>query len=147
MEQPERNYAVTTLNKEAILKRIANGEYVTRISQSLGLERSTISQAFAGAQEYKQARELGMEVQLEQSHEDIDAAGDDLNLARVREIKARRLEWKAEREFPHRWGAKQTNFNVNIDLGQELAALCERVQGQVIEGAVQQIEDSTTKDM
>ena len=99
--------AVAILHREEIIARVQAGEYVTKISREFGMSASTICERLRADPEYQAARETGMEVRLEKSLESIEAAGDDLNLARAREIQARRTEWRAEREFPHRWGAKQ----------------------------------------
>lgn len=94
-------------DRDTILRRVASGEYATKVSESLGLERSTVSQALRNDPDYQAAKELGMECRLDDALALIEQAGDDINLARAREILARRLEWRAEREHPHRWGQRE----------------------------------------
>ena len=115
-------------DKLEVLRRLAAGEWSTAISTSMGLERSAISQRYRNDPDYKLAREIGMDTQLEDMLNELKAAGDNINLARVREILLRRLEWRAEREFPHRWGPK-THVTVEQvgDLGDKLRRSRERV--------------------
>ena len=44
-------------------------------------------------------------MQIEQREEELEQAEDALNLARARELLSH-ARWRAEREFPHRWGQK-----------------------------------------
>jgi len=132
------NYGVLAkIPAEDILQRIADGTLPVDIASELGVNKSAISVRFAGDPRYKQAREIGMEVLLDQGLAEIEAAGDDLNLARAREILLRRREWRAERDFPHRWG-QHTQVTVSQgDLGERLR----RARERVIDAAPQQTQD------
>jgi len=132
------NYGVLAkIPAEDILQRIADGTLPVDIASELGVNKSAISVRFAGDPRYKQAREIGMEVLLDQGLAEIEAAGDDLNLARAREILLRRREWRAERDFPHRWG-QHTQVTVSQgDLGERLR----RARERVIDAAPQQSQD------
>ena len=112
--------AVAIQHREQILTRIAAGEFVSNIAVSLGLERSTLSQHMRGDPVYLRAREDGYEAQLDKALAAIEAAGDDLTLARAREVYAKRLEWRAERECPARWGQRviaQPVAQISITIG------------------------------
>jgi transcriptional regulator with XRE-family HTH domain len=111
--------AIAIQRKPEILERLANGEFVTKIAESMGVERSTLSQILRNDPEYVAAREAGVEIRLDQGLEKLEEAGDDINLARAREIALRRLEWRAEREFPARWGQK-TETKVDATLKVEV---------------------------
>lgn len=125
-ENSTGNYAVTTQHRDSILARIANGEFATQVAESLQISKSAISQAFANDPDYRLAREYGMEVRLDKSLDEIEDAGEDLNLARVKEIKARRIEWRAEREFPHRWGQKTESHVITESYSDALKRISER---------------------
>jgi hypothetical protein len=52
-----------------------------------------------------------------------DKAKELLDIARIREIGIRRLEWRAEREFPRRWAAKtehkqDLSLSITVNRGQ-----------------------------
>ncbi len=119
--------SLANIPREQILQRIASGELAVKVAESLGVHKSAISHAFEADAEYAKARELGMSVRLEMGEQAIEDAGDDLNLARVREIQQRRREWRAEREFPHRWGQRSTVTVEHVDLGDALRRARERV--------------------
>ena len=99
--------AIAIQRKAEILERLEAGEFITHIAREYGVERSTLSQYLRNDPDYQAARETGWETRLDDGLKKIAEAGDDINLARAREIALRRMEWRAEREFPGRWGAKQ----------------------------------------
>lgn len=107
----------------AILNRIGNGEMAVSIAKQYGCSKQALHQRLKQFPEYKEIREIGMEVQLEEGMANILAC-EDLDSVRVREVQQRRLEWRAEREFPHRWGAKQ---EVTHQVGESFAQLLESV--------------------
>lgn len=116
------------IDRQDILNRIYGGELPTRIADDLGVHKSAITLKYGKDPEYMQAREVGMEIRLDDGEKLIEDAGDDLNLARAREIAQRRREWRAEREFPHRWGQKNHLTVENVgDLGDRLRRSRERV--------------------
>ena len=128
------NYgAVAKIPKETMLQRIANGELPATIADQLGVDKSAISHYYQADPEYLKARELGMEVRLDQGEQAIEDAGDDLNLARAREIVQRRREWRAETEFKHRWSRAT---QVTIEIGPQLGEALRRSQERVIPSAV-----------
>lgn len=92
--------------RDQIIGRLASGELLRDIAASLDVHPAAISQYLAGDEQYKAARESGIEQQLERWQEQIEKAEDPLNLARGREG-FRAAAWRAEREFPRRWGIKQ----------------------------------------
>jgi hypothetical protein len=122
----DRAGALAHINDDEILSRIQAGELAARIAEELGVHKSAISHRYAGRPEYTQARELGTEVRLEEAENEITGAQDSFTLARARE-RFRAIAWKAEREFPHRWGQTKHLVVENVgDLGERLRRALER---------------------
>ena len=94
------------INVEAVLDRIAEGDWPARIAQELGVTKAALYFHLKEHPEYQACREISTDSRLDDGLEKL-ALTTDLTLARTEEVKLRRLEWRAEREFPHRWGAKQ----------------------------------------
>ena len=117
---------VTNEDLPRILDRIANGEMAVRIAQEYGVSKQALHQRLSKLPDYKLVREVGIEVQLDEGLAGISEA-QDLDSVRTREVQLRRLEWCAEREFPHRWGAKQ---EVTHQLGETFEAMIDRVESR-----------------
>lgn len=118
------------LDIDAVLDRIANGEHVAHIAREYGATPAGLLWHLQKIPDYQAAREIGMEMRLDQGLERIEKAADaeDLNLARVAEIQLRRTEWRAEREMPHRWGQRtHQTIEHTGDLGDRLRQARERV--------------------
>ena len=109
--------SIALTHRDEILERLRSGEYMKDIAISLGVTKQAISQVLHDDPEYMQAREDGMAERLDKAHallaeitqnEEIkrEDAKEWLDLARIREVGLKRLEWRAEREFPRRWAAK-----------------------------------------
>ena len=124
-----------------VLDRIAEGDFAAHIAKELGVCKAALHFKLRDHPSYQTAREVGTEIRLDHWLENIYLAADngDLNLARANEVALRRLEWRAEREFPHRWGQKQqvlVGVAPSIDaslLGVASAILAQIASGQVIE--------------
>lgn len=117
-----------------ILDRIASGDYAAHIARELGVCKAALHYKLRDDPNYQSAREIGTEIRLDHWLAGIEEAADDgdLNLARAKEVALRRLEWRAEREFPHRWGAKQ-QMSVNLPpaLDAALAGLAIDLLGKI----------------
>lgn len=101
-----KNNILANVNDDDILSRLAQGELASHIAVELGVHKSAIYHRFEDRKDYKQAREYGMQVRVEESETEIATAQDVFTLSRARE-RFRAVSWRAEREFPHRWGQKQ----------------------------------------
>lgn len=132
--------AIAIQRREEILYGLSQGQYVKDLAESLQVAPEAISQVLAKDPEYKLAREIGAERRLEKYQDGLDQSADALSLARAREgFKAQ--AWRCEREFPARWGAKNTQ---TLDLqganGQQIASITvtfvqpEAAQGRTLEG-------------
>jgi len=139
--------AVAIINRDLILQRVANGDYLDVIASDLGISDAAISRQLSGDPDYMQARLDGVERRLRLSKRAVDQIADMgldaegnvvglpkevVNLARVREIRLKADQWFAEREFPERWGQHtQVTVNKGSDLGDRLRRARERtVQGE-----------------
>jgi len=79
----------------------------------------------------------------------IKEAGDDLNMVRAREAWLKRLEWRAERDFPDRWGGKQTvtvNQGITVDQALDGMAAALLAKMRVIPDAPQQEAETLDVD-
>ena len=101
--------SVAITHKDSILERIQQGHRITDIAKSLGVSQPAISQVLAHDPEFIAARECGANARMEFWEGQTEAISPDdapVMLARAREMLSH-SRWRAEREFPHRWGAKQ----------------------------------------
>ena len=128
------------VDPEQLLDRIADGEWPARLAKEYDVSRPAMYYKLKDHPEYQMCREIGMHGLLDDGLQAV-AAAPDLNSARMEEVKLRRLEWRAEREFPHRWGQKQqvlVGVAPTIDaslLGVASELLSRIASGQVIEQA------------
>ena len=103
---PKNANALANVDDDVILSRLAAGELASHIAVELGVHKSAIYHRYEDRADYKQAREYGMQVRVEEADSAIATAPDVFTLSRAREC-FRAVSWRAEREFPHRWGQKQ----------------------------------------
>lgn len=128
--------AVAIQHREQIIEQVRQGRHLQLIADDYSVTPGAISQYLSQDPEYKAARENGAEIRLEHQYQKIDTADDALNLARAREG-FRAAAWFAEREFPHRWGAKQQiEHSGTVSLAVLLAAKRERTVGAGTTGSV-----------
>lgn len=137
--------------RDFVFAAVADGQFIRDIAKHLGITKSAISERYGKDPEWMRMRELGMEARLDDGFERIWTAGDDLNLARVAEIQLRRTEWRAEREFPHRWASRshiEVSGTITLDL--MLAAAERTIDGQstlLSTGAAQQPDASDSHNV
>jgi len=99
--------SVAVLNRDDIIQRIRAGEKLTDIAQHYGYtNHSAIVNRLKNDPEYPIAREIGVEARMEARERELESADDSVTVARARELLGH-ARWRAEREFPHRWGNKQ----------------------------------------
>lgn len=123
--------AIAIIHRDAIIQQVAQGVMLKRIAADLNISSAAISQYLAHDPEYIAAREHGAAARLENKYEEMEGADDMLKLARAREC-FKAASWFAEREFSHRWGAKQVNTNINLDATSVDKLLAEKM-GRLIE--------------
>ena len=114
-----------------ILDQVADGALLRDIAASLGVGQPAISNYMArhvSKNVWNEVREQSMEARLEKAEQMLtDERSDAVMLARAREA-ARLWMWRAEREFPHRWGARPTTA-VQVNAGESGVQLVVYGQG------------------
>jgi hypothetical protein len=90
---------------DAIIARIAKGEYQSHIAREFDVTPQGFHQRLSKHPDYKAAVEARNRAKLDNKEKDIERADNSLSLARAREgFKA--ASWRAERESPGTWGNK-----------------------------------------
>ena len=121
---------------EQIRQRISNGEYASRIADELGISKQILSYHLKQHPEWRATLETAHETRLDSGQAELEAAVEqrDFDLARAREGQLKRLEWRAEREFPERWG-QRSHVTVETvgDLGDRLRRAEDRRKGRTID--------------
>jgi hypothetical protein len=153
MAKGQRKWGVVALNRDVVLERVQAGEKLTDIAQSLGLKtHAAIARAFRDDPEYQEARLVGVEARMEMRERELEVADESVTVARARDLLSH-ARWRAEREFPERWGQhNQVTVNKGIDLGERLRRAKERtIDGERVDvgatmGATTQLPDDNTID-
>lgn len=102
----EGNLAV--IDDDSLLQQVATGAYLSTIAAQYGVTHQALSKRLNANPDYKIVREVAHEHRLterEKELEEIDDAATQVALARARELLSH-ARWRAEREFPERWGQK-----------------------------------------
>lgn len=121
--------------REYILAQVADGVRLVDICQALGLKGvgQSISDALASDPEYQAAREAGLEARMDLRERELETCQSLPDVSRAKELLSH-ARWRAEREAPRRWGAKQTEITINTGvtmdaaLGQSAMALLDRMR-------------------
>ena len=123
--------AIAIQHRDEIIALVASGKRLSDISAELGLNVSpqAISHALKDDPDYQGAAESYHSCRLDAAERGIDAAADSVDVARARAAWSS-VAWRAEREFPHRWGQRTQVTHVDGDL----AARIEAARGRLIEG-------------
>lgn len=118
------------IDLDQIIGRIAEGTYAADIAKELGCSKAALHYKLRQHPAYQEAKLIGVELRLDEGLIEMEAAGDDLNLVRAREARLRRLEWRAEREHPERWGQRTHVTHEDVtDLASKLRRARERTIG------------------
>ena len=129
--------SIAIQHRAEIIERIAAGNRITDIAASLGITQPAISNIIRRDPEFLYAKELGLEVTLDRWEREIEQIGPDspaVMLARA-ERGLNQARWRAEREAPHRWGAKQqVQVSHQHSVDDRLQASLDKLLGRVVEG-------------
>jgi ubiquinone biosynthesis protein UbiJ len=125
--------AVAVIHRDLVLERIRAGHKLIDIAADLGLSsHAAIINALGNDPEYHDARKVAVEVRIEKREGELEVAGDSVTVARARELLSH-ARWRAEREFPDRWGQRNhVTVDHRSDLGDRLRKA--RNREQVIDG-------------
>lgn len=122
--------SVALRNRDSILEQIAKGRRLSDIAADLGLRtHSAIINALGSDPEYLAAREIGAEAKMDTREKELEGAAESVTVARARELLSH-ARWRAEREFPARWGQK-TEAKVDATLTVNVVRLLP--EGRLIE--------------
>lgn len=91
-------HQLTTVDPLDILERWSSGEPLNKIAESFSVTPSALTrwlQRQASQEDRELARELHYQTRLDTWLDQLEADGDDVNLARAREVVLRRLEYRA----------------------------------------------------
>lgn len=139
---PKNANALANVDDDVILSRLAAGELASHIAVELGVHKSAIYHRYEDRADYKQAREWGMQVRVEEADAAIATAPDVFTLSRAREC-FRAVSWRAEREFPHRWGAKQqVAIGVAPSIDAVLVGLASDLLAKIAQGNIVDADDA-----
>ncbi len=125
--------AIAILNKDEILKRVANGDKITDIGKSYGVTQQAISKQLLNDPEWKEARMSGVLARIEHWEKEIEAiytGSSQVELGRAKELLAH-ARWRAEREFPSQWGGAKVNINVTNKV--EMSEALNTVAGELLD--------------
>lgn len=93
--------------RDQILERIAAGERISAIAQSLGYkDHSAISQRLGNDPDYKAAIRASVESVLEKRERELERADDNVTVARGRELLSH-ARWRAKVIAPEVYGDRQ----------------------------------------
>ena len=120
--------------REYIIQAVSEGAHLSSIAASLGLagKGQAISNALADDPDYQAARVSGLAERMDLRERELEQS-DPTNVPRARELLSH-ARWRAEREAPRVWGAKQTEITINTGvsmdqaLGQSAMALLDRMR-------------------
>lgn len=100
---------------ESLIDQIANGAFLKDLSEQTGLDKRRLSEILRTHPDYPSAKQSAVEVQLDKAQKAIETAAEMSDIARAREM-FRAAAWRAEREFPGRWGIKQDSQGVSFNI-------------------------------
>lgn len=163
----DRAGVLANLDQDAVIDRIAAGEYAAHIAPELQVTKQALQYRLRNHPKYQEAREVGCELRLDRVmaklasiqippapnpadyDEDayklayrawkMESARIEFDLARA-EKEWRTVAWQAEREFPHRWGQKtEAKVDASITVRVErIGKLINDIQDVIIGDAQQQ---------
>ena len=131
--------AVAIQHKDQIIQRVHDGEYAAEIARSFGISPAALSNQLAKDPDYHKARECGIEHRLATRERELESSEDSASVSRARELLGHQ-RWRAEREFPERWGAKGQVINLQVNVAQADTLLASSAV-ELLNGALQQVKD------
>lgn len=107
---------LANLDVDAVVDRIAAGEFQSHIARELGVSPQALHQRVSPHPGYREALKLRNMAKLDKAQGNIEDSAETLDLARAREA-WKAAAWRAERECPDEWGAKaQLDVGVSVQV-------------------------------
>ena len=141
MTQP----GLVSVNREAIIKRVAEGVSISTIAQEIGVDRRTIARNLANDPEYMEAVQTFHDSRLDEAEAMLlDAATHDDVPSRACRANAanaywRSVSWRAER-LDKRYAAKQELSIEHINMSDAISR--GRQRARLVDGEASTVEDS-----
>ncbi len=111
---PNVSVPTAITHRDAILRRIEDGERLGTIAASLGVTASAISRQLTGDADYRLALQCGVAALLEQQEEELERSFDGATYARAKELLSH-ARWLAERLDPQTWGLQRQAVSVHAN--------------------------------
>jgi hypothetical protein len=122
--------ALAEFNPETLIDRISDGAFLRDLAKETGIDKRRLSEKLRKHPDYQAAKETAIEVQLDDAQLALQLAREPADIARAREM-FKAAAWRAEREFPGRWGPKS---HVTVENVGDLAERLRRAKERTIEG-------------
>lgn len=124
--------SIALQHRDKIIESIAAGKILREIAAEFDITKQAISLALVNDPDYQAAIATRWQSKLDDGLQAIEDAVGDLDAVRAREAVLRRVEWRAEREVPHRWASRQQVTHEHVlrveqRLERDLSALLGRV--------------------
>lgn len=92
------------VDADDLIDQVANGALLRDLARHTGIDKRALSRTLLKHPDYQTAKQVGIELRLDEAEATLRTP--DCDIARAREV-WRAATWRAERECPDRWGAKQ----------------------------------------
>lgn len=120
-----KSISIATQHKDEIINRIAKGEALTAIAESIGYtNHSAIINRLGEDKEYQDALRAGVIGKLEKREQALELAQDNVTVTRANHL-LNHSRWWAERLDPQRFGAKQdqqSGITIHVHINDPLAS-------------------------
>lgn len=103
--------AIAIERKAEVLQHLSNGKRLSDIAPLLGVGVTAISNALKDDKEYRDALHVGFSRRIDMAEDAISEAREQVDVSRARAYWGA-MAWRAEREFPDRWGTKPLQVNI-----------------------------------
>lgn len=104
---------MSDLSTDSLIDRIADGAFLRDLAIESGIDKRRLSERLRKHPDYGSAKESAIEVQLDDAQLALSLAIETTDIARAREM-FRAAAWRAEHEFPERWG-KRPDIAIQIN--------------------------------
>ena len=103
-----------SIDTDAVIDRIARGEYQSHIARELGCAPSLLHAKIGNLPAYRAAMELRNQAKLDKGQAGIESAESAMELARARE-EFKAAAWRAQAECPAVWGGAKSQVHITAD--------------------------------
>lgn len=123
--------ALAPLALEPLIEEIANGAFLKQLAQKTGIDKRRLSEQLRKHPDYQAAKQAAIESQIDDAQLALELARETADIARAREM-FRAAAWRAEHEFPDRWGGKQLISGPTVVVLSQHVAPQDAIPGSVV---------------